>query len=73
VLDSLVKRGLVSRERTHSDRRLYELKLTDAGRKVMRMMHEHAQQHERNLDTIVGPKDRALFLKTLRKISATRE
>ena len=73
VLDSLVKRGLVSRERTHNDRRLYELKLTDAGKKVMRAMHEHAQQHEKHLDAIVGPKDRALFLSLLRKISATRE
>lgn len=73
VLDKLVKRGLVSRERTHNDRRLYELKLTDAGRKVMRAMHEHAQQHEKNLDALVGPKDRALFLKILRRIAATRE
>jgi DNA-binding MarR family transcriptional regulator len=36
VLDNLVKRGLISRVRTRSDRRLYELSLTDAGRKVMR-------------------------------------
>jgi len=73
VLDRLVKNGLISRERTHADRRLYELKLTDAGKKVMRTMHEHAQQHESNLDAIVGPKDRAQFLKTLRRIAATRE
>ncbi len=73
VLDKLVKHGLVSRERTHNDRRLYELKLTDAGRKVMRAMQQHAQQHEKNLDALVGAKDRALFLKILRRISATRE
>ncbi len=73
VLDRMVKQELVSRERTRNDRRLYELKLTDAGRKVMRTMHEHAQQHEKELDAIVGPKDRALFLKILRRIAATRE
>ena len=70
VLDNLVKRGLISRVRTRNDRRLYELTLTDAGQKVMRAMHECAQRYESSLDEIVGPRDRALFLKILRKISA---
>ena len=69
VLDNLVKRGLISRERTRSDRRLYELSLTDAGRKVMRAMQECAQRHESELDAIVGPRERAQFVRTLRKIS----
>jgi DNA-binding MarR family transcriptional regulator len=70
VLDNLVKRGWVSRVRTESDRRLYELRLTDMGRKVMREMYERAQRHESELDAIVGPRDRANFLKILRKIAA---
>ncbi len=69
VLDDLVKRGLISRVRTRSDRRLYELSLTDAGRKVMRAMQECAQRHESELDAIVGPRERAQFVRTLRKIS----
>ena len=69
VLDDLVKRGLISRERTRTDRRLYELKLTDAGRKAMRAMYERAQRHETELDEIVGPRERAHFMKILRKIS----
>lgn len=69
VLDDLVKRGLISRERTRADRRLYELKLTDAGRKAMRSMYERAQSHESELDEIVGPRDRAQFMAILRKIS----
>lgn len=69
VLDNLVKRGLISRVRTRSDRRLYELSLTDAGRKVMRAMQECAQRHESELDAIVGPRERAQFVRTLRKIS----
>ncbi len=69
VLDNLVKRGLISRVRTRSDRRLYELSLTEAGRTVMRAMHECAQRHESELDTIVGPRERAQFVRTLRKIS----
>ena len=70
VLDNLVKRGLISRVRTRNDRRLYKLTLTDAGKTVMRDMHECAQRHESELDTIVGPRDRAQFVKILRKISA---
>ena len=70
VLDDLVKRGLISRDRTRADRRLYELKLTEAGRKAMRAMHERAQRYESELDGIVGPRDRAQFMKILRKITA---
>ncbi|MFN3348414.1 MarR family winged helix-turn-helix transcriptional regulator [Pseudorhodoplanes sp.] len=69
VLDDLVKRGLISRTRTRSDRRLYELSLTDAGRKVVRAMQDCAERHERELDDIVGPRDRAQFVRILRKIS----
>jgi DNA-binding MarR family transcriptional regulator len=71
VLDDLVKRGLISRGRTRADRRIYELKLTDQGRKAMRAMHERAQRHESGLDEIVGSQERAQFMKILRKISAT--
>jgi DNA-binding MarR family transcriptional regulator len=70
VLDGLVKRGLISRERTRADRRLYELKLTDAGRKAMRAMFERAQRHESELDEIVGPREREIVMKALRKIAA---
>jgi DNA-binding MarR family transcriptional regulator len=70
VLDNLVKRGLISRVRTRSDRRLYELSLTDAGRKVMQAMHECARLHEDELDGIVGPRERAQFVRILRKIAA---
>lgn len=69
VLDNLVKRGLISRIRTRSDRRLYELSLTDEGREVMRAMQACAERHERELDAIVGPRERAQFMKVLRKIS----
>ena len=69
VLDNLVKRGMISRTRTRSDRRLYQLSLTDAGRKVVKAMHECAQRHENDLDAIVGPRDRAQFVRLLRKIA----
>ena len=68
VLDDLVKRGLISRERTAADRRLYELTLTEPGRKAMRAMYECAQRYESELDDIVGPRDRAQFMRILRRI-----
>jgi len=71
VLDHLVKRGLIGRTRPHSDRRLYELTLTEAGKALMRAVHEGAERHERGLDAIVGARDRAQFVRILRKISAT--
>jgi DNA-binding MarR family transcriptional regulator len=55
--------------RTRSDRRLYELSLTDEGRKVVRAMQDCAQRHERELDALVGPRDREQFVRILRKIS----
>jgi DNA-binding MarR family transcriptional regulator len=70
VLDNLVKRGLISRARTRSDRRLYQLSLTDEGRKAVRAMHECAKRHEDELDAIVGPRERAQFVRILRKIAA---
>lgn len=71
VLDNLVKRGLISRVRTRSDRRLYELSLTDEGRKAVRAMQDCAKRHEDELDAIIGPRERAQFVKILRKISTT--
>jgi DNA-binding MarR family transcriptional regulator len=71
VLDHLVKRGLIGRTRTRSDRRLYELRLTDAGKALMRAVYEGAERHERELDAIVGPRERAQFVRILRRISGT--
>ncbi len=68
VLDNLCKRGLIIRTRTRNDRRLYELSLTEEGREVVRVTQEYAQRHEHELDAIVGPKDRAHFVRILRKI-----
>ena len=72
LLDDLLQRGLISRDRTPADRRLYRLTLTDAGREILSATRERAQAHEAVLDAIVEPHDRAQFMNALRKISATR-
>jgi DNA-binding MarR family transcriptional regulator len=70
ALDSLMKRGFVRRSRLLHDRRAYSLSLTAAGERMLAELTECATRHDRNLDRIVGPRDRAAFLRILRKIVA---
>ena len=70
LLADLVRRGLVRRTRTRADRRSYRLTLTPAGRRMLRQFTELARVHERNLDRIIGPRERAAFLRVLRRITA---
>jgi DNA-binding MarR family transcriptional regulator len=69
ALDGLVRRGLVQRNRTPEDRRTYSLSLTPEGKRMLNGLTQCAQWHDRNLDRIVGPRDRARFLTLLRKIA----
>ncbi|NWG26193.1 MAG: winged helix-turn-helix transcriptional regulator [Pseudorhodoplanes sp.] len=70
VLTDLVRRRLVSRTRTRNDRRTYRLTLTPAGERVLRELVACAERHEDRLDAIVGPRERAQFLRTLKRIAA---
>ncbi|WP_207538501.1 MarR family winged helix-turn-helix transcriptional regulator [Sabulicella rubraurantiaca] len=70
ALADLEGRGLVERRRVPKDRRSYALTLTDAGRKVLRTLSEHAAAHDRQLDALVGEENKAAFLATLRRIIA---
>jgi DNA-binding MarR family transcriptional regulator len=70
VLEDLVRRGLVRRKRMNNDRRAYRLTLTPAGRKLLDQLTACARRHERNLDRVIGPGDRARFVAILRRIAA---
>jgi DNA-binding MarR family transcriptional regulator len=70
ALRDLKKRGLITRERIESDRRSYHLTLTTAGHAMLRRLTECAARHERNLDRIVGARDRVRFLRSLRRLMA---
>jgi DNA-binding MarR family transcriptional regulator len=70
VLNDLERRGLIRRERVRSDRRSYRLSLTPAGVEALRELTACAERHERDLDRIVGPRDRARFVRILKKIAA---
>jgi DNA-binding MarR family transcriptional regulator len=68
VIDDLVRRGLVSRTRSDDDRRTYRLNLTAAGAKTLSRLMACARRHERNLDRIIGPRERARFLRALKRV-----
>ena len=70
VVEDLVKRGLVERKRMDSDRRTYRLNLTPSGKKVLTMLTRCARRHERNLDRVIGERDRKRFIEILKKIAA---
>jgi DNA-binding MarR family transcriptional regulator len=70
VVEDLVKRGLVERKRMDNDRRTYRLNLTPSGKKVLTMLTHCARRHERNLDRVIGERDRKRFLQILKKIAA---
>jgi DNA-binding MarR family transcriptional regulator len=73
VVEDLVRRGLVERKRMRDDRRTYKLNLTAAGKKVLTDLTRCARRHERNLDRIIGRRDRKRFLQILKKIAAEVE
>lgn len=70
ALNDLVRRGLIIRTRVESDRRSYQLSLTPAGATTLRRLTQCAERHDRNLDRIIGKRDRARFLQVLRKLVA---
>jgi len=68
LIGDLVRRGLIRRTRDRKDRRTYRLTLTPAGRRLLNALTKCAQEHERNLDRVVG-NNRELFLTLLRKVA----
>jgi DNA-binding MarR family transcriptional regulator len=70
ALGGLVQKGLVNRQRTKGDKRIYQLTLTPAGKRLLQRLTECAKQHDRNLTRVIGPREYARFMQILRKIAA---
>lgn len=70
VLNDLERRGLIRRQRTRADQRIYRLSLTPAGRRLLGQLTACARKHERNLDRIIGPDEHAGFVRILKRITA---
>ena len=69
ALDDLCDRGLVTRIRQVHNRRSYALSLTPLGKKVMQQLKASAVAHERELDRLVGPEHRDVFIQILKRIA----
>jgi DNA-binding MarR family transcriptional regulator len=70
VLNDLERRGLIRRQRTREDQRMYRLTLTPEGDKLLRQLTACARKHERNLDRIIGQREQAAFVRILKRIAA---
>ena len=70
VLNDLVRRGWIRRQRNRGDRRTYLLSLTPGGKKRLGQLKACARRHERNLDRIIGASEKERFLSILRRIAA---
>lgn len=69
ALGELVRRGYVNRKRLKTDQRTYALSLTPRGHEVMLELKASAVEHEREVDRLVGPDNRAEFIRILRQIA----
>lgn len=69
ALNELVRCGYVTRNRLKADRRTYALTLTPRGHEAMLKLKAAAEKHERELDRLVGLKNRSEFIRILKCIA----
>jgi DNA-binding MarR family transcriptional regulator len=69
VLDDLVKRGLVLRQRDEANRRAYSLTLTPEGKVAQTRLLGAARRHEQRLIGILGQDDYDLLVQMLKRLS----
>ncbi|MFI6603216.1 MarR family winged helix-turn-helix transcriptional regulator [Nonomuraea sp. NPDC050536] len=70
LIDSLERKGLVERRRNPSDRRHYELHLTEAGSHVMTEMRRLGMAHENDICAALDDKQRVQLKELLEAIAA---
>lgn len=66
MMDELERRGLTYRGKSQADRRAHAISLTEKGEKVLKKAMVAIEVHERRWVDLLGPKDHACLLKTLR-------
>jgi DNA-binding MarR family transcriptional regulator len=70
TLNGLDARGLIARRRKPGDQRSYGVKLTAAGKTMLKRLQVIARAHDARLDAIVG-KDKPVLMLLLRRIVET--
>lgn len=69
LIDDLEQKSLVARVRSVTDRRNYELHLTEAGRSVMARMREIGSAHEEDIVSALSAEERMLLGELLAKVA----
>jgi DNA-binding MarR family transcriptional regulator len=70
LIDGLEKRGLVVREANADDRRVYSLRLTDAGAEMLQSIGQAARSHNERLCASLSAEERIQLNSLLRRIAA---
>lgn len=69
AINRLVDRGLIDRKRPMHDRRLYALKLTNDGQRVLQKATREIERQENIMDLALNPGEREQFLDMLVRIT----
>lgn len=69
-MDALDEQGLVERSRGAEDRRSYEIRLSPAGRKVLKQLRVEAQEHGERFFAPLTKAERELLHELLSKLAA---
>jgi DNA-binding MarR family transcriptional regulator len=69
LVDTLEKRGLVERQSSASDRRVYALHLTDAGRETLKQLSTIARAHDDTMCDGLSPEERRQLFSLLERIA----
>ncbi|MFB1427154.1 MarR family winged helix-turn-helix transcriptional regulator [Micrococcus endophyticus] len=70
VVDQLESRGLVERAADPADRRAVRIRLTDAGRGLLRRVHEARRTEAADFFAVLAPADRAELARLLARVAA---
>jgi DNA-binding MarR family transcriptional regulator len=73
VIDALEEKALAVREANAQDRRIYSLRLTDAGEEKLRAIGEVARAHNEAICFGLDPAERAALSGLLQRIAARHE
>src|SRR6266851_4038598 len=73
VIDALEEKALAVREANAQDRRIYSLRLTDAGEEKLRAIGEVARAHNEAICFGLDPAERAALSRLLQRIAARHE
>jgi DNA-binding MarR family transcriptional regulator len=71
LIDDLQAKGLVTRERSSSDRRTYELRLSLVGVEAMEKMREIGSAHENDMMMGLSTEERTTLTALLAKLAAS--